>query len=108
MTSFGNSLEHSSWGSSMTLENAPSVSNAVEDEDDVEVCDVCDAKQSFVLYEHDKVCKECGFTPSGDDTSQYEQETWDDWWEHRRNQYSGFYGDERVKMVGGFARPYET
>jgi len=86
----------------MDIETAPSL-----DEEDVE-CAVCDAEESFVIYEGDKVCKECGHAPSGGGRSVTTDDSeWADWLQHRREEYDGFYGEDRIKFVGGFAAAYE-
>jgi hypothetical protein len=90
----------------MEIETAPSTDN--EDEE----CGICEAEGSFVLYDGDKVCKECGHAPAGgsgrDSLSDGGGDTeWADWLQHRRDEYDGFYGEDRIKFVGGFASAYE-
>lgn len=89
----------------MNLENAP----RPDDEEDRE-CSICDSENSFVLYEGERVCKECGYAPTAGGTAvstQNTSEEWDDWFEHRDEQYSGFHGTDRIKFVGGFASAYD-
>lgn len=83
----------------MRLETAPTV------EEDHE-CAICGATGSFVLYDHDKVCRECGYVPSADDGDETEDDEWERWFEHRDEDYDGFRGEDRIKMVGGFASAY--
>jgi predicted amidophosphoribosyltransferase len=62
-------------------------------------CPECEGE--FVMHDNDKMCKDCGLlvgVDSGEDPSE-----WAEWEEHRRENYDGFYGEDRVKMVGGFA-----
>jgi len=84
----------------MNLDTAPSV--AYEDDEE---CNNCGATNSFVLYDNDKVCTECQHAPQTDATPTT-TDAWVEWWEHRDANYSGFYGSERIKMVGGFTGPY--
>jgi hypothetical protein len=73
-----------------------------------EECAICDGENTFVLYEGDKVCRQCGHAPSPKaGSSADEQSEWERWDEHRKDEYSGFYGDERIKFVGGFVAAYE-
>jgi hypothetical protein len=86
----------------MKLETAPTV----ESEEDV-TCAVCDTENPFVLYDGEKVCTECGHTPtSGGRSVTHETDQWSSWLQHRRDEYDGFYGDERIKFVGGFEAAY--
>ena len=81
----------------MNLETAP----RADEEEDSE-CAVCGAQNSFVLYDNDKVCRECQHVRGeARDTSKSLNE-WERWWQHRDANYSGFTGPDRIKMVGGF------
>lgn len=85
------------------------VSNAQRVEDDGQHdCPVCDAEAPYVLYDDDKMCKKCGHTPGsgGDGGVTADDDEWADWRSHRREKYSGWFGPERVKFVGGFASAY--
>lgn len=87
----------------MNLETAPK-----HDEGEDEECAICDGENTFVLYENDKVCKQCGHAPTSTDRPSDNTETeWSRWEQHRREEYSGFYGDERIKFVGGFTSAYQ-
>lgn len=87
----------------MTIENAP----AVEDADEKE-CGLCEAEGTFVIHEGDKLCTECGHAPSSrrSTVETDRKDEWQQWFEHRAEHYSGFYGEDRVKMVGGFESAY--
>lgn len=87
----------------MNLDNAPSLDT--EREEEKVTCDNCEAEEPFVQYDNDTVCTECQYV-----RGTYKHDTrseWQQWLEHRDATYSGFYGDERVKMVGGFASSYD-
>lgn len=76
-------------------------------EDDMQHdCPLCGAKSPYVLYDGDKMCEHCGHVPGAggdvDEQSEYEQ-----WREHRRANYSGWTGPERVKFPGGFKSAYQ-
>ncbi|AGF91215.1 hypothetical protein HAPG_00029 [Halorubrum phage GNf2] len=86
----------------MNLETAPRADEGEDSE-----CAVCGAQNSFVLYDNDKVCRECQHV-RGEATNSSESLTvWEQWWQHRETTYSGFRGSERIKMVGGFAAAYD-
>lgn len=67
-------------------------------------CDECDG--DMVLYDGDKVCEECGLLCGSADEEEISE--WTQWRQHRDENYSGWYGEERVKMVGGFIGPWIT
>jgi len=68
-------------------------------------CPLCGADAPYVLYDGDKMCEECGHVPgAGGNTSDDEHE---DWREHRRENYSGWFGPDRIKFAGGFASAYD-
>jgi ribosomal protein L37AE/L43A len=77
------------------------------EEDAQHECPVCGADEEYVLYEGDKMCSECGHAPDpGARRSVTANESpWESWWDHRE-QYDGFYGENRVRMVGGFVSTY--
>lgn len=56
--------------------------------------------------DNELVCPQCHHTPS--DSAPSKAETVGPWeqFRQRTDEYSGFYGDERVKMVGGFSAAY--
>lgn len=90
----------------MDISTAPRVPN---DNDEPQQCDVCAAENSFVLYDNDKLCSECGYAPdSQEDSFDFDgnSDPWLSWWEYRRANYSGWYGENRVKFVGGFESPW--
>lgn len=91
----------------MDIDTAP----RPEDPDEDRECGVCDAEESFVLYDNDKVCRNCGYVPGNGGTNGYNDnvfDQWSEWQEHRRENedYSGWYGEDRIKFVGGFLTPY--
>lgn len=72
-------------------------------------CDHCGAENTYVEYDHDTVCSECGHvpTPSLATESLDTRSEWEKWWEHRREEdYEGWYGEDRVKFVGSFTYEY--
>lgn len=69
-------------------------------------CTVCDEGE-YMRDGYELICSQCQHTPAHDDLRPTEGPgTWD-LFNQSRADYSGFYGDERVKMVGGFARVYD-
>jgi hypothetical protein len=86
----------------MKLKNAPIPEGEEERE-----CPICDSEGSIVLHEGDKVCRECQFTTSSESQRRDRDTSWADWHDHRDDEYDGFYGDGRIKFVGGFASAYE-
>lgn len=69
-------------------------------------CVLC-GQTNYVDDGTDIVCPECFHTPLHETKSPSETQGP---WEHfdrLRADYSGLYGPERVKMVGGFARAYD-
>jgi ribosomal protein L37E len=91
----------------MLFETAPSVeSDTPEDEDPIE-CPLCGAERPYVRHEQDTVCNHCGYVRgSENERERRETGTWQSWWDHRQEKYSGFRGDGRVRMVGGFSFVY--
>ena len=65
-------------------------------------CDECDGP--YIMHEGDKMCARCGLLSGSADTE--EVDPWEEWREHRDEHYEGWTGEERIKMVGGFASPY--
>jgi len=85
----------------MNLDTAPSADEGRDTE-----CNVCGAENSYVMYDGDKVCTECQHVPDSRNRHSGSGDVWQQWFEHRRENYSGFTGPERVKMVGGFIKNY--
>jgi hypothetical protein len=86
----------------MDIESAPSV------EDDDSECGLCGREGTFVLYDGDRLCKHCGYAPTSNNTMDTTEDSeWEGWLTHRNSEYSGFFGPDRVKFVGGFASAYE-
>lgn len=88
----------------MDISTAP----AVEEADDRE-CNICEAEGTFVIYDGDQVCTQCGHAPTSDSNTGVEQGSneWSDWFDHRDERYSGWYGEDRIKFPGGFASAYD-
>jgi hypothetical protein len=86
----------------MRLEDAPSMSFTAEDEEP-EKCEICGTEEPYVKYDNNKTCKCCGHLPNHSTSDDDNSNPWQSWWEHRADMYSGFYGKDRVKMVGGFS-----
>lgn len=83
----------------MRLEVAPSV-------DEGEECGLCGAEDAYVLYDNDKMCEECGYVPGVVVEEDESLTEWAEWIRHRAKEYSGWYGEERVKFAGGFVAAY--
>jgi hypothetical protein len=83
----------------VNLDTAP----AANDED--EECPICE-ESSYVLVdnESEKVCANCLHAPTSTTEKTVSPDNeWDEWHAYRRqDEISGFYGPDRVKMVGGF------
>lgn len=88
----------------MGIDTAP-VAN--EDDEDAE-CDNCEGG-TYVLYDGDKLCRDCGYLAGSRPRQTEDGDEWSSWQQHRRDHedYSGWYGEDRIKMVGGFAAAYE-
>lgn len=93
----------------MKLETAPRVEYG-DDEDDPINCPLCEGELTYVKYEHDTVCIECGHVRGAQQSRGQRTRTsvWEEWWEHRRtsDEYEGWYGENRIRMVGGFRSSY--
>jgi len=85
-----------------SLNAAPSVPQEEEEE-----CPHCEATASYIRYEGDTVCRECGFTPHPSGRPSSTENPWGSWHEHRAAEYDGWFGPERIKMVGGFVSAYD-
>lgn len=86
----------------------PVVEADVGDEEPTRVaCDTEWCEGTFVRYEGEHICRDCGHVrfSDHDDTPRSMRDPWE-WFEEQRNEYSGFYGRDRVRMVGGFLRAY--
>jgi ribosomal protein S27AE len=80
----------------MNIDTAPQI------EDEERECPNCGEDGTFVRYDGDTVCSECHYTSTPSNRISDREPQWSWWWKHRRDEYSGWYGDERVRMVGGF------
>lgn len=74
----------------------------MSDGDETETCPKCDTAE-YVETEEDKYCPNCYYAPEGSQASRTltNQSAWSRWHEHRE-QYSGWFGSDRVRFVGGF------
>lgn len=54
----------------------------------------------------EKFCDTCLTVLEKDTHREETQGEWESFFEYRKNEYSGFHGDERIKMAGGFAGAY--
>lgn len=83
----------------MDLDTAPRI------EDDAE-CPICGGEATYVRYENARVCEVCGHAPTS--TNVGESDDWEEWWMHRKSsdEYSGWLGPSRIRMVGGFKYVY--
>jgi hypothetical protein len=92
----------------MNVDDAPETEDE-ENEGGIEGCD-----GTYVEYENDVICNECGHvrgTGTDKDAMNYRERHLPDRWleyerERAKEQYNGFHGENRVKFVGGFAAPY--
>lgn len=68
----------------------------------------CDECETTLVIDHDgdKRCPDCGLLSRVVRTKEKLSE-WQRWFRHRRNDYSGWHGPERVKMVGGFVSAWD-
>ncbi len=82
------------------LHNAPIVS----DEDGPVECQVESCDGTYRQYDYEHICDECGHVRNSD----FHTDTSDPWerFDNKRDEYSGFTGEDRVKMVGGFVGAY--
>jgi thiamine kinase-like enzyme len=92
----------------MNIDNAAKIE---DDEGEVQMCNDCE-EAPYVLFEGERLCRECGYVAGsgGRPTRRLtNDEAWTEWHEHRRNEddYDGWYGEKRIKMVGGFAAAYD-
>lgn len=68
-------------------------------------CVLC-GESNYVQNGSELVCPECFHVPIHESKRRTEKHDPWDFFDRKRDEYSGFYGPERVKMVGGFARIY--
>jgi len=77
------------------------------EEDRQHECPNCETESPFVIYDGDKVCQHCAHVPGTVNARAASDDDWQHWWEHRRREYSGWHGHERVRMIGGFPATYD-
>lgn len=70
-----------------------------------ETCPVCEDGE-LLQHEHERFCASCHTVIDSDTFPDSTDSLWERWWSHRTDEYDSFYGDERVRMVGGFTRPW--
>lgn len=79
-------------------------------EDEQHECPIC-AAEDYVLYDGDKMCANCAHTPGVEPSRGLprRKQSWEDWQAHRRqnDDYEGWTGSDRIKMVGGFVGAYD-
>lgn len=85
----------------MDIETAPNADEHRDADDEPSECAICDSEDSYIRYEGDTVCIECGHVRGGDEPMSEGKNPWVEWWEHRDENYDGFYGPDRIKFVGG-------
>jgi transcription initiation factor TFIIIB Brf1 subunit/transcription initiation factor TFIIB len=82
-----------------------------EDDDEPMQCPICGSENSYIKWKFEKMCEDCGHVRGGQQSRGQRNRTseWERWWEHRRSsdEYSGFRGENRIKMVGGFVGPWD-
>lgn len=109
MTNCGTSLKDLSRTSSTMFEKAQRVE--YEDDEEPMECPICGTENSYIKWDYDKLCEDCGHVRGGqqsrgqrDDQTEFER-----WWDHRRNmdEYSGWHGELRIRMIGGFEAAYD-
>lgn len=69
-------------------------------------CPTEDCEGELLQAEHERFCNECYTVMDEATFPNNNRSLYARWHEHRRSEYSGFYGSDRVKMIGGFSRPY--
>jgi hypothetical protein len=74
--------------------------------DEMGECPLCGEEEAYVEHGGDKMCKNCQYAPRASAEQRDEKDEWAQWQEHRGEEYSGFTGPDRIKMVGGFVAPY--
>lgn len=85
------------------------LATSLPDDDDRE-CPVCGAEDgSYVRYRGDTVCSRCGHVPTPSNPDFTTETPWEDWWKRRRanDDYDGWYGEDRIRMIGGFIGAYD-
>lgn len=66
-----------------------------------EECPLCDG--TFYRDSGELVCGDCCYAPI--DEPEETRDEWEKFWDER-DEYDGWYGEDRVKMVGGFIGAY--
>lgn len=70
-------------------------------------CDECGGPIVIDGEDEDKFCASCGLLTTVDTIEPDEVESdWEKWRDHRRDEYSGWYGEDRIRFVGGFKGPW--
>lgn len=71
----------------------------------------CEECEGPIIIDHneDKRCFDCGLLTSTPSSREYRSNQWEEWDEERRtnDEYSGWYGEDRLKMVGGFVGAWD-
>jgi hypothetical protein len=71
-----------------------------------DACTIQDCDGEYVYEDGTKYCDTCHYAPTKQPSTN-QKGVWESFWSHRRDNYSGFYGQERVRMIGGFFNPYD-
>lgn len=64
-------------------------------------CPVCEDGE-ILKGEYEKFCDSCHTVIDADAFVHEENGVWEQWWDRRDSEYSGLYGHDRMKAVGGF------
>jgi hypothetical protein len=70
-------------------------------------CPICESEGTYVDIGFDGVCTVCSHAPNSETSRNPPSDPWGAWFEHRKDNYSGFHGEERKKCVGGFIGAYD-
>lgn len=74
--------------------------------DEMGECPLCGEEEAYVEHDNDKMCENCQYAPLASADHREDTDKWTEWRSHRSEEYSGWHGRDRIKMVGGFTRPY--
>jgi len=69
-------------------------------------CPVDECEGELLQADHERFCSECHTVMDEATFPNNNRSLYERWHEHRNKEYSGFYGEDRVKMIGGFEAPW--